>query len=204
MKKIKLVSLLVLALCVSCGERYKETKGPSFEGTWTLLESYTDTVRVPIHNGKFLIAREFDGENLLLFYSGGYYDSSFFFRIQDNNLFVRKVLDLVNVIEYYMVDSKGDTIKDPQSGHAVIYRATDDNNLQLNRDNIRIIDTIVEPQKPLHPRTGYSPEKYYGTLSFGTGAHMTMTVDRRKVNENGAPTTDSYGRDVYFRPVDKE
>jgi hypothetical protein len=179
MKKIELLSFLALILFASCGERYEEVRGSTFEGTWTLLESYVDTKPVAINSGKFFTAREFEGENLLLFYTGGQYDSSFFFRIQDNNLFVRRVLDSVEVrYPYYMEDSTG--------------------------NKILMYDTIKKIQKPLSPQTGYSPEKYYGTISFGTGAELTLTINRYLVNENGAPTGNLYGSDIYSRPLEKE
>jgi hypothetical protein len=187
MKKIGLMLFIVSLLFVSCGERYEEEKGMVFEGTWTLSESYIDEVKVPKHHGKFLTAREFDGENLLLFYSGGRYDSSFFFRLQDNNLFVRRVLDSVDVIHrYYLTDSDGNYILD-ESG-----------NKQSG------IDIIREAQKPLNPETGYSPEKYYGTIAFNEGAQQTLTIERYAVDNNGSPTDKLYGRDIYLRPEEKE
>lgn len=175
MKKIELLSFLVFILFVSCGERYEEARDSTFEGTWTLIQSD----KISISNGKFLTARKFEGENLLLFYSGGHYDSSFFFRVQDNNLFVRRVLDSVDVIHtYYVADSTG--------------------------NKTLMYDTVRESQKPLSPQTGYSPEKYYGTLSFGTGAQLTLTINRFTVNETGAPTANLYGKDEYSRPLERE
>jgi hypothetical protein len=207
MKKIKLALFVALICFISCGERYKEPKGPVFEGTWTLIESYVDTVKVAVNRGKFLVARDFEGEKLLLFYTGGRYDSSFFYRVQDNNLFVRKVMDSVEIIEYYMLDSNGDTIKNG-SGYAV-YRAIKDytNSQWLTNEpkNIRIIGTVVEAQKPLHPHTNYSPEKYYGTYSFNEGAQLTVTINRYQADKTtGAPTTILYGREIYMRPVEIE
>ncbi|MDR1459972.1 MAG: hypothetical protein LBI60_07135 [Bacteroidales bacterium] len=187
MKKIELVLFLVLVLFASCGERYEEVRNSTFEGTWTLLESYVDTVKVPITGGKFLTAREFEGENLLLFYSGGNYDSSFFFRIQDNNLFVRRVLDSVDVIyRYYEKDSTGNYVLD-ESGKKIMKA-----------------DTVKKSQKPLNPQTNYSPEKYYGTYSFESGAQLTLTLNRYQVNESGAPTTELQRKDIYSRPLEKE
>jgi hypothetical protein len=187
MKKISLVLFIVSAVFVSCGERYNEPRGMTFGGTWTLIESYIDTIRVALHREKFLVARAFEGENLLLFYSGGHYDSSFFYRFQDENLYVRRVLDSVDVIHsYYLVDSTGNLVLD-ESG-----------------DKILILDTIREPQKPLHPETGYSPEKYYGTCFFNEGAQLTLTINRYQVDNNGAPTEILYGRDIYARPIEIE
>ncbi|MDR2286280.1 MAG: hypothetical protein LBE04_02210 [Prevotellaceae bacterium] len=208
MKKIGLALFIVSLWFTSCDERYTEERGQVFEGTWTLLESYVDSGRVTIHKGNFFVARKFEGENLLLFYSGGRYDSSFFYRVQDNNLFVRPVKDMVDVIEYYMLDSAGDTIKS-ESGYPKIYRATKDEwdsqwHFDASRKDILIIDTIVEIQKPIHPQTDYLPEKYYGTYSFNTGAQVILTIERYSVGENGAPTNKLYGRDIYSRPEEKE
>jgi hypothetical protein len=187
MKKISLV-FVMLTLFISCGERYSDSTGMDFEGTWTLSESYVGGKSVDIHRGKFLTARKFEGENLLLFYSGGHYDSSFFFRLQNNNLYVRRVLDSVDVVySYYLTDSDGNALLD-SSGNK-IYK-----------------DTIIrESQKPLHPEANYSPEKYYGTYSFDEGAQPTMTISRYYVDRDGAPTTDLlYGRDIYIRPDEIE
>jgi hypothetical protein len=187
MKKIDLISFLVLVLFASCGERYEEVRGSTFEGTWTLMESYVDSVRVPVIGGKFLTARAFEGEKLLLFYSGGHYDSSFFYRIQDDNLFVRRVLDSVDVIHrYYEKDADGNDVLDELG------------------NKIMKIDTIRQPQKPLNPQTNYSPEKYYGTCSFATEGELTLTLNRYQIDENGAPTTQLHAKDVYARPLEKE
>jgi hypothetical protein len=188
MKKIELISFLMLILFASCDERYEEVRGSTFEGTWKLTESRVDSVLIGYNTGnKFLTAREFDGEHLLLFYSGGYYDSSFFFRMQDNNLFVRRVLDSVDVIyRYYEKDSNGNDVLD-ESGNKIMK-----------------IDTIKRPQKPLNPQTNYSPEKYYGTCSFESGTQLKLTIDRYQVNESGAPTTKLYAKDIYSRPVETE
>jgi hypothetical protein len=188
MKKIGLVLFIVSILFVSCGERYEEKRGMVFEGTWTLLESYIGAARdTTIRQSRFLMAREFEGENLLLFYSGGRYDSSFFFRLQDNQLFVRRVEDFVDVIyQYYLTNSDGDYILD------------DAGNKQW------VIDTVREAQKPLHPETGYMPEKYYGTIAFNEGAQLTLTIERYHVDRDGAPTDNLYGRDIYSRPEEKE
>jgi hypothetical protein len=209
MKKIELISFLVLILFASCDERYEEVRGSTFEGTWTLLESYVDTVKVPVIGGKFLTARKFGGENLLLFYSGGRYDSSFFFRIQDNNLFVRRVLDSVYIIEYYLLDSEKNPIVD-NAKHPIVYRSNIGQAverweyLKNSGREYQIIDTIVEVQKPLTPQTNYSPEKYYGTTSFESGAQLQLTLNRYQVNESGAPTTKLQGKDIYSRPLEKE
>lgn len=187
MKKIGLGLFIALGFFASCGERYEEPRGMDFDGTWTLVESYVDTVKVDIHRGKFLTARKFESENLLLFYSGALYDSSFFFRVQNNNLYVRRVLDSVDVIHrYYLTDSTGNEV------------------LDATGNRIPVIDTIRDAQKPLHPETGYSPEKYYGTYSFNEGAQLTLTINRYFTDASGAPTTTLYGRDVYVRPVEKE
>jgi hypothetical protein len=191
MKKISLVSFLVLVLLSSCGEMYKEGTGSVLDGTWTLFESYVDTVKIPTtisgKLGKFLRAREFEGEQLLLFYSGGRYDSSFFYRLQNNNLFVRKVLDSVDVIyRYPQTDSIGNIVFD-DSGKEIF-----------------IVETIREAQKPLHPESNYAPEKYYGTCVFNEGVQLTLTINRYLVNEAGEPTSVLYGRDIYNRPVEIE
>ncbi|MDR0725057.1 MAG: hypothetical protein LBF59_03490 [Prevotellaceae bacterium] len=187
MKKIGLV-LLIASICfVSCSERYEEKRGPVFEGTWTLVESYVDTVRVISHRAKFITARKFEGEDLLLFYSGGRYDSSFFFRLQNNVLFVRRVLDSVDVLHsYYLTDSDGNEILDDEG------------------NKILKIDTLREAWKPLDPATGYSPERYYGTCSFDEGAILKLTINRYLVDEAGEPTDKLYGRDIYERPVEIE
>jgi hypothetical protein len=189
MKKISLVLFIVSALFISCGERYEEERGQVFEGTWTLVDSYIDTARVSSNVAKFFTAREFGEEHLLLFYSGGHYDSSFFYRIQDNNVFVRRVLDSVDVIyRYHVTDSLGNILLD-ESGN-----------------KISAADTIREVQKPSNPQTGYSPEKYYGEISFIEGAQLTLTITRYFTNKDGAPITTSppYGRDIYSRPLDTE
>jgi hypothetical protein len=188
MKKIGLVLLIASIWFGSCGERYEEERGAkAFEGTWTLLESYVDTLKIPMHRAKFFIAREFEGENLLLFYSGGRYDSSFFYRLQDGNLFVRRVVDSVDVLHsYYLTDSKGKEILDSLG------------------NKILKIDTLREAWKPLDPATNYTPERYYGTCSFNEGAQPTLTINRYSVDKNGAPTEKLYGRDIYTRPVEKE
>ncbi|MDR0386090.1 MAG: hypothetical protein LBH60_08435 [Prevotellaceae bacterium] len=215
MKKIKLVLLLVLALYVSCGERYKEERGSSIDGTWTLFESYIgDSLKkVPVSNrtlNNFINAKKYKEDHFLQFYSGGQYDSSFFFRIQEDKLFLRKVLDSVEIIEYYMVDSNGDTIKSKPKNpnelkHPVIYRAVKGkNNSHLSGKNIRIIDTIPGIQKPQNPHAGDSPEKYYGTFSFNLGVQWTLTINRYKVDKKGAPTTVLYQRDIYIRPEERE
>jgi hypothetical protein len=187
MKKIGLVLFAVSILFISCGERYEEKRGAVFEGTWTLLESYIDTVKVPIHRAKFLHAREFEGENLLLFYSGGHYDSSFFFRAQDNNLYVRRVLDSVDVLHsYYLTDSIGNEVLD-ESGNKIL-----------------LIDTLREAWKPLHPETNYSPEKYYGTYSFEEVTELKLVINRHVIGTDGAPTEKLYGIDIYSRPIEIE
>jgi hypothetical protein len=209
MKKIRLALFIVSLFFASCDERYTEERGQVFEGTWTLLESYVDTAQVTIHEGKFLTVRKFEGENLLLFYSGGRYDSSFFYRVQDSNLFVRPVQDLVDVIEYYMLDSAGDTIKD-ESGYPKIYRAVKDEgdpqwHFDASRKDILIIDTIVEIQKPIYPQTGIVEEKYYGKFSFQ--ADQTLVIDRYYYDkQNSAPiiTNPPPRRDIYSRPEEKE
>ncbi|MDR1169781.1 MAG: hypothetical protein LBK97_02985, partial [Prevotellaceae bacterium] len=149
--------------------------------------SYVGVDTVPIHRGKFFVARNFEGEKLLLFYSGGRYDSSFFYRIQNDNLFVRRVLDSVDVVHrYYLTDAAGNEVLD-ESGNKIMK-----------------IDTIREAWKPLHPDTDYSPEKYYGTYSFNEGAQLTLTINRYRTDQSGAPTDVLYGRDIYTRPVERE
>jgi hypothetical protein len=220
MKKIELVLLVIVSIWfVSCGERYEEEKGLVFEGTWTLLESYIGAEKVPIHRAKFFTARKLAGENLLLFYSGGRYDSSFVYRFQNNNLYVNRVLDSVQIIEYYLLSDSGDTIKSPSSNYPIIYRAniglinypnsidqwkSIEEKFKNSGKKCQIIDTIIEVQKPEYPHIGnYSEEKYYGTRSFAEGT-STLTIERYYVDSNGAPTGELYGRDIYERPVDKE
>jgi hypothetical protein len=187
MKKISLVLFIAMTVFMSCGERYSEPTGMVLGGTWTLSESYVDTVKIPLHREKFLVARSFEGENLLLFYTGGHYDSSFFFRFQDDNLYVRRVLDSIDVIHsYYLTDSIGNMVLDESGNKIVMY------------------DTIRESQKPLHPQTGYSPEKYYGTCVFNEGAQLTLTINRYQIDNSGAPTAKLYGRDIYMRPIEIE
>ncbi|MDR2383978.1 MAG: hypothetical protein LBD76_08880 [Prevotellaceae bacterium] len=187
MKKIGLVLIIAAIWFGSCGERYEEERGSVFEGTWTLLESYVDTVQVSLHRGKFLIARKFEGENLLLFYTGGRYDSSFFFRLDGDKLFVRRVLDSVDVLHsYYLTDSTGNAVLDSEG------------------NKIFKIDTIREAWKPLNPKSDYSPEKYYGTCSFNEGVSPRLTISRYFVDSKGVPIDKLYGRDIYERPVESE
>jgi hypothetical protein len=185
MKKIGLVLITASILFVSCDEIYEEKRGLEFGGTWALLESYIDTVRVSIPSANFFEARDFEGENLLLFYSGGYYDSSFFYRLQDNQLFVRRVLDSVDVLHsYYLTDSNGNEVLD-STGNKILK-----------------VDTVRAAQKPLSPQTGYSPEKYYGTISFDQ-SQSQLIIERYSVDNNGAPTNRRYGRDIYGRPEER-
>jgi hypothetical protein len=217
MKKISLLLLIAPTLLLSCAERYEEPTGQVFEGIWTLTESYVDTLKVAT-GAKFLSARKFEGENLLLFYSGGHYDSSFFYRIQDNYLYVRRILDHVQVIEYHLLDSNNQPVADT-AGHPVIYRANIDQtnpanpldkwesiqaHLKSTGKNYVIIDTVEEIQKPIYPQASYAPEKYYGTYSFNEGAQLTLTINRYHADESGTPTGKLYGKDVYVRPVEKE
>jgi hypothetical protein len=168
----------MLVLFASCGERYEEVKDASFEGTWTLLESYAyvDTVPVlPRGGGQFLTVKKIGGENLLLFYSGGNYDSSFFVKIQDNNLYVRRVEDSVDVVVYkYVLDS-------------------------LDNKIIKS-DTVKQLQKPQNPKTNDSIGRYYGTYSLDTEPKLQMTLTRYQVDESGVPTTKLYRKDIYSRP----
>jgi hypothetical protein len=195
MKKIGLVLLIVSIWFGSCGERYEEERGLVFEGTWTLLESYTlkDSVlekreiTSKTKTGNFFTARKFEGENLLLFYSGGHYDSSFFFRIQENKeLFVRRVLDSVDVLHsYYLTDSEGNEVLDSLG------------------NKIFKIDTLKEAWKPLHPTTNLAPEKYYGTYSFNEGGvQPTLIINRYSVKDGKLEHL--YGKDIYTRPVETE
>ncbi|MDR1594719.1 MAG: hypothetical protein LBS43_09620 [Prevotellaceae bacterium] len=212
MKKIGLALFIVSLLFTSCDEKYKEEKGQAFEGTWALVESYVDGAKIS-RKASFFTAREFEGENLLLFYSGGRYDSSFFYRVQDNNLFVRRVKDLVDVIEYYMLDSNGDTITyegDDGKKYPKIYRTTKDewdSQWKFDASGKIIIDTIVEVQKPIYPQTGLVEEKYYGTYSFNEGAQMTLTINRYSYNrETSTPVITDLPprREIYLRPEEKE
>jgi hypothetical protein len=224
MKKIGLVLLLIASIWfVSCDERYEEKRDLVFEGTWTLDESYVDSVLVyrnpkgsPDSVWKFITARKFGGENLLLFYSGGRYDSSIFYRIQDNHLFVRRVEDSVYVIEYYMKDSRGDTIKyyvaEDTAWYPRIYRSVEEDksasqwNLDTSREEILVIDIIGEVQKPIYPQTNLSEESYYGTYHFD-GVQKKMFIDRYaydKVNNAPIVTTVPPKRDIYERPVERE
>lgn len=189
--------LIIFCFVLSCGERYKEDTGLTFEGTWTYLESYIDGERVSLSpsSGSFIKARDFEGENLLLFYSGGRYDSSFFYRIQEvgsktgntYNLYLRRIMDTVDVIySYPQFDEEGNPVLD-ESGKQIITR-----------------DTIREPQKPLNPESEYSPEKYYGTFIFNEGVNLNMMMKRYNVDEKGAPTTDLFIEDIYMRPIEIE
>jgi hypothetical protein len=188
MKKIGLVLFIVSIWFISCGERYEEKRGPVFEGTWTLLESYVNSVKVSLNRGKFIQIRKFEGENLLLFYSGGRYDSSFFFRLQDNKLFVRRVVDSVDVLHSYYLK-----------------KADGSDSLDNSGNKILIIDTLMAAWKPLDPGTKDLPEKYYGTLEFNEGAELTLTIKRHMVDPSGAPIAEPlYGWDIYTRPVEIE
>jgi hypothetical protein len=181
MKKIGLVLLIASIWFVSCDERYEEERGAVLEGTWELSESYIgdviDTLSIP----KFLIARKLEGENLLLFYSRGYYDSSFVYRIQNNAMYIRRVLDSVDVIHrYYKRDSSGNYVLDAS-------------------------DTVKEPQKPLkNIQTTESGDRYYGTISFPPGTQITLVIERYLVDSKGEPINKLYGRDIYKRPDNKE
>jgi hypothetical protein len=195
MKKISLM-LFIVIVALSCGEQYEEKTGATFEGTWTLHETrmyyevdstgngakvdtagnpITDTILYSFNNPtdekRFLHIRPFNSEKLLLFYTRGRYDSSFFFRVDENVLFVRRVLDTVPIKIPYNTFNGRDTF-------AVEYR----------------------PQKPLNPQTEYEPEKYYGTLSFSEGASLNMRVRRYKSDSNGAPTSVLLYEDIYMRP----
>jgi hypothetical protein len=184
MKKIILAVFLALSLAVfftSCGERYEEERGSVLDGTWTLLESYVGTDTLHWGNGKFINIREYDGQRLMLFYSKGRYDSSFFFNIRNDNIYVQKVPDIDTVYFRY-------TERD-EYGKEVI---------------------VVEKQpgvvmKPLNPGTTNNPEKYYGTPEFQENdVQLTLVIRRYSVNESGAPTTKLYGKDVYVRPIEVE
>ena len=197
MKKISLM-LFIVVVALSCGEQYEEKTGAIFEGTWTLHETrmyyevdstgtglqvdtagnpITDTILYsfnnPTNEKRFIYVRNFENEKLFLFYTRGRYDSSFFIRVDENILFVRRVLDSVPVKIYYNFDGR-DTF-------AVEYR----------------------PQKPLNPRTDYEPERYYGTLSFSEGANLNMRIRRYKVDAGGAPTNVLMYEDLYMRPEDE-
>jgi hypothetical protein len=213
MKKISLLLfIVVLALYISCDKIYEEPTGEAFEGTWQLYDpsgEYGVT--------KFLTARQFEGENLLLFYDKGHYDSSFFFRTQNDKLFVRRVLDSVKIIEYYLI-VEGDTVRNAL-GYPIIYQADlsnpDNSNAtdrweaiesylkSIGRD-YRIVDTLTEVKKPIYPQTGYSPEKYYGTYSFNKGSKLKLTINRYFTDQSGAPTDKLNKIDIYARPDEKE
>jgi hypothetical protein len=218
MKKIGLVLLIIASIgFVSCGERYEEERGAVFEGTWRIFESYVDAV--PNNNAYFFVARELEGEKVLLFYSKGRYDSSFVYRFQNNNLYVNRILDSVKVIEYYLLSDSGDTIKS-LSNYPIIYRASTDlvnypnsvdkwksieEELKSSGKKYQIIDTVIEVQKPEYPHIGnYSEERYYGTYSINEGAQLRLTIDRYFVDNAGAPTNKLYGRDIYERPEEVE
>ena len=193
MKKFSLLSFLTIiaaSIFMSCGERYEEETGKVFEGTWTYVESFNDEgIRVPppSSSARFIQIRANEGADFLLFYTGGRYDSSFFYRTQSENVFVRRVLDSVDVIySYPQFDNDGNPLLD-EGGMQIILR-----------------DTIREPQKPLNPESDFSPEKYYGTISFNEGAKLNMIIKRYKVNAAGAPTTDIMIEDIYERPTEKE
>jgi len=183
MKKYDLLYFLALILFVACGERYTEERGKVFEGTWTHMESYINGEKVAAKKGRFISIRDFEGEKLLLFYSGGRYDSSFFYRLHNNNIFVRRVQDSVDVIyRYPLYDTDGKPI-------------LDDNGKQ-----VVVSDTVREPQKPLTPETGFIPEKYYGTYSLQEGATLNLIIQRFKTNDKGTPTEELMIEDVYERP----
>ncbi|MDR2466840.1 MAG: hypothetical protein LBD35_05550 [Prevotellaceae bacterium] len=185
--------LFIVIAALSCGDQYEEKTGANFEGTWTLHESrmyydstgsglqtdtagnpITDTLLYsfnnPLDERRFMHIRPFNSEKLLLFYTRGRYDSSFFFRVDENILFVRRVMDSVPVKIPYNINGR-DTFE-------IVYR----------------------PLKPLNPQTEYEPEKYYGTLSFSEGASLNMMVRRYKTDPNGSPTGILLYEDLYMRP----
>jgi hypothetical protein len=184
MKKIILASFFALSLAVftSCGERYEEERGSVFDGTWTLLESYLGTDTLHWSNGKFINIREYEGHQLLLFYSKGRYDSSFFFNIRNEHIYVQKVPDIVDTVYYRYTEPDS-------AGNTVI-----------------LVDTLFNVvMKPLTPGTTNNPEIYYGTPDIQDGgAQLTLTITRFLVDANGAPTSDLLGKDVYIRPNEVE
>jgi hypothetical protein len=207
MKKIGLVLLIASIWFVSCGERYEEDRGQVFEGTWKLV---LDSVGQDDNSGgHFITVRELEGENVLLFYSRGLYDSSFVFRFQEEKyLYVNRIWDAVKIVEYYLSDSKG--------SDSVMYRASmglvNDPNLMNEWTSIeellkksdkkyKIVDTVIEVQKPIHPYIdNYTEEAYYGECSFREGKQPTLVIERKK-----SPTDDKvYARDIYTRPEEKE
>ncbi|MDR1582453.1 MAG: hypothetical protein LBS55_04205 [Prevotellaceae bacterium] len=219
MKKIKLALFVTLILFTSCDERYEEERGLVFEGTWTLILSVVNGEQVYSYNledanseidkrsGKFFTAKKYEDKDLLLFYSGGYYDSSYFYRIKNNDLFVRRVSDTISVIEYYILDSNGDVIQNEETGAATICYAQKNewNSLQskIDKEEISIIDTVHIIEKPVHPKAGSSKEKYYGTLEFDKDK-QTLIIYRYYLDSEGNKTDDSYGRDEYLRPSEIE
>jgi hypothetical protein len=218
MKKIKLALFVVITCCVSCGEKYEEEQGLKFEGTWTLIESYAEAVKIPLYKTNFVQIKEIGGNNLLLFYSGGLYsegipvgvqyDSSFFYRIQDeNNLYVYKVKDSIQIIEYYLPNTEGNC------DSSTIYRAIIDSvyspNPMAKLENsgqippYYIIDTIIEIRKPLS--LYHLPEelinRHYGKYFINSD---TLTINRYRTDREGAPTNILYGKDIYLRFADME
>jgi hypothetical protein len=184
MKKIILASFLALALIVftSCGERYAEERGPVLDGTWTLRESYVGTDTLRWDYGKFITIREYEGQQLLLFYSKGRYDSSFFFNIRNENIYVQKVPDIVDTVYYRYTD-----------------RDSSGNDIILVEKQLNVV------MKPLTPGTTNNPEKYYGTPEIKTDStQLSLIIRRYLVDDSGAPRQTLHGVDVYIRPAEIE
>lgn len=181
----KIVFILMAAWLISCGDVYKEETGSVFEGTWSLVESndYSGGRKetVPKHVGKFITSRKIGSEDFLLFYSAGTYDSSFFYRLQDSVIFVRKIMDSVDVKVAPEIDEDGMPVLDNE-GNAVWI-------------------TEKRPQKPLDPKAEFTAEKYYGAFSFRTGANLTMRIRRYAPSPQGNRGALLY-EDVYERPLE--
>ncbi|MDR2425289.1 MAG: hypothetical protein LBD59_11315 [Prevotellaceae bacterium] len=208
MKKIGFI--LVAAWLISCGDIYKEETGATFEGTWSLVESYdysgSGRVTVPKRVGKFITSRKIGGENFLLFYSSGTYDSSFFYRLQDSVIFVRRIMDSaeVKVDPEWMEDEEGNFID--ENGFPI----EPDDNGRIDRDKLvpkRDADgniiwiTEIRPQKPEDPKAESAPEKYFGAFLIRQGANMTMRIRRYAGTMPGDRGALLY-EDIYERPVE--
>ena len=206
----KIVFILMAAWLISCGDVYKEETGSVFEGTWSLVESYDysdgSRKRVTQNVGKFITSRNIGNESFLLFYSGGTYDSSFFYRLQDSVIFVRKIMDSVDVIlapkiktdeEGSPVDENGYLIEPDADGKIKYDRLVQDKD-----ENGKLLWIWGKrPQKPLDPKAEFTAEKYYGAFSFRTGANLTMRIRRYAPSPQGNRGALLY-EDVYERPLE--
>ncbi|MDR2651756.1 MAG: hypothetical protein LBC68_05525 [Prevotellaceae bacterium] len=204
---MKLVLFALLIIFVSCEERYEEERDLIFKGTWRLIYSeiagkvvYTDTALTDSKkvkgDAKFFITDKYQGNDLLLFYSRGYYDSSFFYRIQDDDLFVSRIMDYIKVIEYCPLDGDKPVIGKMRYAPE---NEWDSIKVKLARKEIMIIDTLEKVDRPLNPVKN-SPERYYGTLSFDKEM-STLTIYRYSVDSDEQTASNrQYGKDIYKRP----